>query len=59
MVVCAEFQFAADTLQFVQLRLFQVVALRRENSRRIHHGGVEKVLEQVVAQIVVGLDIAP
>ncbi len=50
-------EFLTDALELVQLRLLQRVVFAEELRGRIHHCRVEKLLEQRVAQVVVGRDV--
>ena len=52
MVFGFEVEFLADTLQFIELGLLQRVVGAEELRRGIHHGGVEKLLEHFIAQVV-------
>ena len=53
-----QLQALADVLELVGGGFFQRARLRREDGRGIGHGGVEEELEEVVAQVVMGRDVA-
>ncbi|MNM74089.1 hypothetical protein D3C81_858390 [compost metagenome] len=57
MVAGLQRELLTDPLQFVQLCLFEAVFRGQELRRRIHHGRVEKLLEQIVAKVVVRGDV--
>ncbi len=57
-IVWAQLQLAADPIQLVELGVVQIVAVRREDCRRVHHAVVQQAREQLVAKIVVGADVA-
>src|SRR5919204_271786 len=54
----AQVELGADGPQLVQRGLLERRALRREDRRRVHHPLVEEQLEQLVAEVVVGGDLA-
>ncbi|MNI42412.1 hypothetical protein D3C73_967080 [compost metagenome] len=58
MVVGAQREFGADTLELVQLGLLQALLLTVEHCSGVHHGRVQQPLEQGIAQIVMGQDVA-
>ncbi|MNE31055.1 hypothetical protein D3C80_1246020 [compost metagenome] len=58
-IVRAQFELLADALQLVQLGLLQCLPRVFELRSRIHHGGVQQPLEQGIAQVVVGQNVAP
>jgi hypothetical protein len=58
LVVGSELQFAADQVQLVKRGLLQTALLVRENGAGVHQGGIEKQAEEVVAQVVVGGNVA-
>ena len=58
-VAGTEAQPPADALQLLQLRLLQARALAREVGAGIDHPLVEEGGEEVVAEVVVGGDVAP
>ena len=52
-------ELAADQIQLVQRRLFERRVRAREDGAGVHHRRVEKRGEELVAEIVVGGDVAP
>jgi len=58
MVLGLQVELFADAFELVQLGLFQILFGAGEHCRRVHHGRVEKLLEELVAEVVMGGDVA-